>query len=253
MKTCTTRNKSRKYTLISFGIVILVWKVLTFCFSPLVLPTISSVVKAIFAILTDVSLLSMVGITVGRLTLGLGIGVALGLIVGISMGISQKVKDISYPIIHLFQTIPPVSWVVLALVWFGFNGKPAIFIVIVSTIPVITINVCEGITNVDNKLLQMADLYQFSQKKKFQFIIIPSILPYFNSAFKVALGGGWKIAVMGEVLTTGDGIGGMIKLARLNLEPDYIIAWSIIIVMLFYLSDFIVAILKKGRNQNAKS
>lgn len=251
MKTCITKNKSTKYSLLSFVIVILIWKILTFYFSPLVLPKISSVAKAIFVIFTDFSLLKMVGITGIRLIFGLGIGVGLGLIIGIGMGISPCIKDISYPIVHLFQTIPPVSWVVLALMWFGFNGKPAIFIVIISTIPVIAINVCQGITKVDNKLLQMAELYQFSQKKKFQFVIIPSILPYFNSAFKIALGSSWKIAVMGEVLTTGDGIGGMIKLARLNLEPDYIIAWSAIIVMMFYLSDFIVVILKKRRNKNA--
>jgi NitT/TauT family transport system ATP-binding protein len=52
----------------------------------------------------------------------------------------------------------------------------------------------------------------------------------------VALGSSWKIAVMGEVFTTSDGIGGMIKLARLNVEPENIIAWSIVVVMLFYVS-----------------
>lgn len=254
MKTSTTQqNKSVKYSLISFVIVLLLWKMLTLYFSPLVLPEISSVAKAIFAILTRLSLLKMLGITAVRLTAGLGIGVGLGLIIGTAMGLSQRVKNISYPIIHLFQTIPPVSWVVLALVWFGFNGRPAIFIVVVSTIPVIAISVCEGIANVDKKLLQMAELYRFSKRKTFKFVIIPSILPYFNSAFKIALGGGWKIAVMGEVLTTGDGIGGMIKLARLNLEPDYIIAWSLIIVMMFYLSDFVVAVFKKIRERGGRN
>ena len=40
------------------------------------------------------------------------------------------------------------------------------------------------------------------------------------------MGGGWKLAVMGEVLTTNSGIGGAITTARLNIQPDAIIAWA---------------------------
>jgi NitT/TauT family transport system permease protein len=179
------------------------------------------------------------------------IGGVAGLIIGILMGSCQHIKGIASPIIALFQVIPPVSWVVLALVWFGFNGKPAIFIVVISTLPIIAINVCEGFSNIDSKLLEMAQLYHFSKKKCLVHVVFPSIMPYFNSAYKVALGNGWKIAVMGEVLTTNNGIGGMIKLARLNIEPENIIAWSIVIVILFYISDFLLEklVLRKGNAQ----
>lgn len=245
--TVSTMDKNNKkpknkkiYALLSFLLVLAVWKVLTLHFSPLVVPPINSVVKSLITIFTGEELYNMIFITILRLLVGLSIGVVLGLIVGVLMGYFKSFHGLLSPIVALFQTIPPVSWVVLALVWFGFNGKPAIFIVATSTFPVIAINVCEGISNIDNKLLEMSKLYHFSENKRFIHVILPSITPYFSSAFKVALGSGWKIAVMGEVLTTSDGIGGMIKLARLNVEPEYIIAWSIIIVMLFYLSDVIL-------------
>ena len=38
-------------------------------------------------------------------------------------------------------------------------------------------------------------------------------------------------AIIGEVLTTSSGIGGAITTARLNIEPDAIIAWSILLVL----------------------
>lgn len=252
MKSSITQNNHFKYTILSFAIILLIWKILTNYFSPLILPSISSVIDAIGVILTDFQLTKMIGITIVRLLIGLTMGVSIGFIIGLSMGLWKAVKHIVHPIIHLFQTVPPVSWVVLALVWFGFNGKPAIFIVIISTIPIIAINVCEGIINIDRNLLQMAKLYKLSSKKKLIYLIFPSIFPYFNSAFKIVLGSGWKIAVMGEVLTTGDGIGGMIKLARLNLEPEFIIAWSVILVIMFYISDFLFGLLSKGRKKNVK-
>ena len=86
----------------------------------------------------------------------------------------------------------------------------------------------------------MAYLYRFSSYKKVRHLLLPSVFTYFKSALKITLGSGWKIAVMAEVLTTSDGIGGMIKLARLNIEPQSIIAWSVIIVVLFYCSDMLI-------------
>lgn len=252
MKNFITKNNSKFYTLLSFGAILCLWKILSLFFSPLVLPPIATVAKTLWSIFSSPALLKMIGITIVRLFFGLTIGVLIGLIAGISMGISKVIKRLFYPVIHLFQTIPPVSWVVMALIWFGFNGKPAIFIVIISTIPIIAIHVSEGILHIDRRLVEMADLYQFSSKKKLRAIIIPSILPYFNAAFMVALGSSWKITVMGEVLTTGDGIGGMIKLARLNLEPEYVIAWSVIIVLLFYVSHALHRIIQKKEGLNAK-
>ncbi|KUO75181.1 MAG: ABC transporter permease [Clostridia bacterium BRH_c25] len=226
------------------------WKLLTLFFSPLVVPTISSVLQELFKITVTAGLYKMAAITTGRLVLGLAAGVAIGLILGILMGYFSHFKDVIVPIIGIMQTMPPVSWVVLALVWFGFNGKPAIFIVITSAIPIIAINIYEGITRIDGHLLQMAQLYRFSGQKRLRHVILPSIAPYFKSAFRVALGSGWKTAIMGEVLTTSDGIGGMIKLARLNVESESIIAWSVIAVLLFYASDFLISrvIFRRERN-----
>lgn len=237
-----------RYSILSFLLLLGIWKLLTLHFSPLVVPTMSSVVLCLLEIFSTAELYKMMLITIMRLIIGLVIGLGIGLLVGIVTGSSQVLKGLLSPIIGLFQTIPPVSWMVLALVWFGFSGKPAIFMVIITTFPVIAINVCTGISNIDPKLLQMAQLYHFSDEKRVRHVVLPSIMPYFISALQVALGNGWKIAVMGELLTTSDGIGGMIKLARLNVEPENIFAWSIVILLLFYLSDFLLGklLFRKG-------
>ena len=239
-------NKSKVstigYTLLSYGIILGVWQVLTYFFSPLIIPRIPTVVACIKEIFTTATLYEMILLTTQRLIIGLGSGVLLGTILGLLMGYNSVIRKLLFPIINIFQTVPPVSWLVLALVWFGFNGKPVIFIIVTTTAPIMAITLCEGIPTIDNSLLNMARLYQFSFKKKLLHIIIPSILPHLRSGFQIALGNGWKIAVMGEVLTANDGIGGMIKNARINVAPEYVVAWSIVTVLLFYLSDIILKI-----------
>lgn len=250
-------NKQKKKAkicdaLLSAAIIFGVWYVLTLFVPPLVLPGIGSVIKKLGEIIIMPTFYQMVGLTAYRMALGLLMGIGAGLLLGILMGSIQRLRRLVMPLIGILQTVPPVSWVVLALVWFGFSGRPVIFIVVIATLPVISISICEGFSQIDPRLRQMAQLYHFTRERTLRHVILPSILPYFKSAFRICLGTGWKIAVMGEVLTTNDGIGGMIKLARLNIEPDSIIAWSVVIVVLFYLSDFLILRLFRERGgQNA--
>lgn len=217
--------------LLGAGLLLAVWQLASLHFPPLVVPPISSVLERLVTLVQDPAFWPTVGTTLLRLIAGLGIGIAIGAVLGLLFGLSRSVEDIGMPFIHVLQSVPPVCWVVLALVWFGFNGRPCVFIVATATIPTVVINLCHGVRSVDRDLLEMARLYRFSRWKTLRHITLPSIRPYFRSAFEIVIGGGWKLAVMGEVLTTSSGIGGAITTARLNIEPDAIIAWSILLVL----------------------
>lgn len=227
-------------TIVSYGVLLLGWQMLSMIYGPLVAPSVPEVIVELGRIVTTSTLYRQIGITCYRLVFGMTIGIGIGAFMGMWMGISRHIRQLVKPLLGILQTVPPVSWLVLALVWFGFNGRPAVFIIAVTTIPVLAIHMEEGIENINKNLLEMGKIYRFSRWKTLRHIILPSVIPYLKTALRIALGSGWKIAVMAEVLTTSDGIGGMIKLGRLNIEPASIIAWSIVIVALFYVSDFCI-------------
>ena len=117
--------------------------------------------------------------------------------------------------------------------------------------PTVAINVSHGVRNVDRDLLEMADLYDFSRRERLTEVVLPSVRPYLASALEMVIGGGWKLAVMGEVLTTASGIGGEITKARLNIEPDLIIAWAFILVVCSFLTSKILVLFIRGRRRHA--
>ncbi|MFQ8761524.1 MAG: ABC transporter permease subunit [Intestinimonas sp.] len=211
------------------GLLLGVWQLASLCFSPLVLPPVPQVAGTLAWLIREPDFWPTVGTTLLRLALGLGI-IAVGSILGLLFGLCPKLEDVGAPFIHVLQSVPPVCWVVLALVWFGFNGWPCVFIVAASTIPTVVINLSHGVRGVDPELLEMARLYRFSRRKVLLHVTLPSIRPYFLSALEIVVGGGLKLAVMGEVLTTNSGIGGAITTARLNIQPDAIIAWAFLLV-----------------------
>ena len=219
------------------------WQLATLFFPPMVVPPIPNVTARLVQIITGKIFMSLVGTTLLRLLAGLGIGVALGSGIGLVFGICKPLEDIFAPFVSIFQTVPPVCWVVLALVWFGFNGKPCVFIVATATIPTMVINLSGGVRSIDPELIEMARMYHFSKRKTIFHVILPSVQPYFRSALEIVIGGGWKLVVMGEVLTTSTGIGGAITTARLNIEPDSIIAWALLLVFFCFLTQILLKLL----------
>ena len=227
------------------GVLILLglWQFSTLFFSPMVVPPIQTVAVRLVEIVGDSTFFPTVLTTLLRLLAGLAIGLGIGLLMGLLFGLCKPVENLFSPVIRVLQSVPPVCWVVLALVWFGFNGKPCVFIVATATIPTVVINLCNGVRNIDPDLLEMAKLYRFSRWKVFRHVIFPSVRPYFRSALEIVIGGSWKLVVMGEVLTTSSGIGGMITTARLNIEPDAIIAWALLLVIFCYITQKLIQLI----------
>ena len=231
MKACITANK---YKLLAVFLVFFGWFVLSRVFPPLVVPPISAVAKKILELLGSRKMWKAIGVTVQRLLTGLGIGVLTGSLAGLFSGLWKPFRETWKPIQGIIQVVPPVSWLILAIIWLGYNGKPAIFIVVMAVLPTMTICVSDGIDAIDRRLVDMGHVFCFSRWKMLRYIYIPSVLPDFFSGLRISMGTACKTVVMGEVLTTTTGIGGQVTNARMNIEPETVIAWSVIVIGIFF-------------------
>lgn len=231
MKLCITEIKDKLW---AAALVLGFWYLMSCKYSPLVVPPVEMVGKRLVEILTSVSLWKEIFSTVFRLLEGLFLGVFIGAAAGLIGGLWKPFGKVYRPILNLVQVVPPISWLILAIIWFGYNGRASIFIVVLSVVPPISICIFDGIKGIDKGLLEMGDVFCFSRRKALWYILIPSIAPYFFSGLKIAAGTACKTVVMGEVLTTTSGIGGQIMTARLNIEPESVIAWTVVLVGIYY-------------------
>jgi ABC-type nitrate/sulfonate/bicarbonate transport system permease component len=230
----------------SLTLVMLIWLVLSLIYPPLVIPGIPAVGLKILEILSRADLLQTVLTTLIRLVTALSIGIIAGFAAGLICSVSRTIRHLMEPIIGILQVIPPVSILILAIIWFGYNGKPAIFIVVLAVFPTMAISVQSGIMSIDRKLLEMGKIFKLSRRSMLTDIIIPSITPALASGWKISLGLACKTMVMAEVLTTPTGIGGALATARMDLEPETVIAWTVITVMIFNLIDMVSEGLRIG-------
>ncbi len=243
MQICISNKK--KNVISAVILIIGLWFILSLFNSPFVIPPISSVFKQIWFILTSVDRLEDIFITFTRLSIAMLISIIGGIFFGVLFGTIFPFKNVIKEMLKIFQVVPPVSVLIMAIIWFGLNGIPAMFIVIFSLIPLISIHIMDAIENIDSKLVEMAKVFKFSKFSMLKYVYFPSVAPALWSVIVISLTIGAKIIVMGEVLTTSTGIGGRITTARLNIEPETIIAWTIIMVCLYYILETAINLLHK--------
>ena len=79
----------------------------------------------------------------------------------------------------------------------------------------------------------MARVYRFGFWKTAGRVYLPSVLPYFLSAFTTGFGLSWKAGVAAEVIgNTRNSIGGQIYSSKLYLETADLFAWTAVVVIL---------------------
>ncbi len=151
--------------------------------------------------------------------------------------ISPVIKELILPLMKVIKTIPVASFVILALVWIH-SVNLSVLISFLMVLPVVYINFLEGLCSTDEKLLQMAEVFDISGWKKIRAIYIPAVLPHFISAVSVGLGFCWKSGIAAEVIGIPSGsIGERLYEAKLYLMTKELFAWTIVIIIISILFE----------------
>ena len=239
-KTLGNQNEVKRWSpgigiLVITILLLLLWQGLSLVYSPLVLPGPVLTVKSLLTIMQSKSFFGEILVTLRRLLIALLASISIGSLFGILMGGSKKIRNLFEPLIYLVQATPPILYMTLAMLWFGLNGRATIFIVFIGSAPVMAVNIKEGFENIDTKLIEMGKAFKFSRTEMIKEIILPSLSTYFKAGLITVFSFGWKLVVMGEVLSSSTGLGAQITDARMNLETNMVFAWGIIIVLLCFL------------------
>ncbi len=173
------------------------------------------------------------------------LSIAFGSVLGLAMGFRKPVRQFFTPYIKLLQAVPPVSWIILAIIWLDNDIVP-VFVMCVGLIPIMSINTTEGVMNIDPKIIEMANLYKLPKKTKLN-IYIGSILPYMFSGISIIFGQAWKLAAISEVLSNPRfGIGSELKWSLSNLQITDTIVWTVVIIIISAFFNFLLGLVRRS-------
>lgn len=162
------------------------------------------------------------------------IGGTAGVIAGYSLATLRVVR----PVLTVVLGVPPIAWVVLAMIWFGSTDGTIVTTVVVASMPIIFAGAAEGIATRDRGLDDMARAFGAGPIARMWTIGLRHLTAHFFPALILAVGMAFKVAVMAELLTSTGGIGGALAHARSNLDMTMALAWILIAVLALIVVEY---------------
>src|SRR5947209_8215429 len=92
------------------------------------LPAPTAVLSALYSAGRDGVLLPDIAASLRRVAVGFVGGASLGVGVGV-LYLFRWPRMLLAPLLELVRPIPPLAWIPLSLLWFGFGDRPAYFLV----------------------------------------------------------------------------------------------------------------------------
>ena len=179
-------------------------------------------------------------ISARRALYGLGLALAAGTVLGLIAGRSMTAAMVSRPLVTLLMGMPPIAWLVLAMLWFGMGDATPVFTVFIACFPIAFAGAMQGSRTVDNKLRDMAVSNRLSWWMMLTDVHLPHVTSYLFPSWITALGMSWKVVIMAELLTTVDGVGAALAVSRAQLDTATSMGWIVAVLGLLLAFEYLL-------------
>ncbi len=217
--------------LASIFLFVAAWEAASLAYGPLILPDPAAAFGRLFALFDDGPAWSELAVTSRRAMTGLALAIVVGSVLGLLAGLSLTAAMMARPIVTVLLGTPPIAWLVLAMIWFGAGDGTPVFTVLVACFPVIFVGALQGTRTLDHHLKDMARAYRLPWRMRLTDLYLPHVVSYLFPAWINALGNAWRVVVMAELLSSADGIGAALAVARSQLDMDAALAWIAAVVL----------------------
>ncbi|MGN0688253.1 MAG: ABC transporter permease [Oscillospiraceae bacterium] len=230
----------KKYLITALSVLswLIIWQAASMLLNErILLPSPVMVAERLTELVPQFDFVRSVWFTLGRIIIGFLLGISIGTALAALSGRFNAIRSLFAPLISAMKSIPVASFTILALIWISSTNLSVLISVLIA-VPIVYSNMLEGIDNLDEKLIDMADVFEISPAKRFVGVYLSQLLPYFKSAAKLAMGLCWKSGVAAEVIGIPDGsIGEKLYMSKMYLETADLFAWTIVIIVLSYLCE----------------
>jgi len=204
--------------------------------NPLMFPTLSQTLISFGDALYKGDLLEKIWVSVSTLLLGYALGIFAATILSI-LAISTRLgSDFLEVLTAMFNPLPAIALLPLALLWFGLGAISLIFVLIHAVVWPVALNTHTGFTGVSPTLRMVGRNYGLHGLGYVFKILIPAALPSILTGLKVGWAFAWRTLIAAELVfgvTSGSGgLGWFIYVNKAELEIPYVFAglFSVILI-----------------------
>ena len=176
---------------------------------------------------------------------GFLIATLLGSAIALLLWWSENTRKICEPYLIVLNSLPKIALGPIIIVWFGSGMKSIIFMAVIITIVITIITMLNDFLSTDSGQIMLLKSMGANKLQILSKLVIPSSIKSFISCLKINVGMAWIGSIMGEYLTSRQGIGYLIVYGGQVFKLDLVMASTIILCALAGGMYALVALLEK--------
>jgi NitT/TauT family transport system permease protein len=218
----------------SSATLIFSWEAAAIMLPSSILPSPLRVFSALLTDLRSAEIWFDIGATCLRITLSFVIAFAIALAVGFAMALSRFADSFFQVWVIVGLTVPALVAMLTTYMVVGLNDTAAVIAAALPVIPILTINVREGVKSIDLRLTEMARAFRASSRQRLISVVAPQIAPMLLASTRFGIGLTWKMVLFVEMIGRSNGIGYKIEFfyQLFNMTEVLAHALSFLVVML---------------------
>ena len=202
----------------------------------LLLPTFLQTMRALWDGIASGELPGNVATSMGVLLQGYAAGIALAFALT-SLAVSTRIgRDLLETLTSMFNPLPAIALLPLALLWFGLGRGSLVFVIIHSVLWPLALNTYAGFRGVPETLRMAGRNYGLGGLRLVLQILVPAALPAILSGLKIAWAFAWPTLIAAELVfgaTSGKGgLGWYIVQNRNELYTDKVFAGLALVILI---------------------
>jgi len=167
-----------------------------------------------------------------RLAIGFTLAFIIGMTIGIACGTMKWVDETLGSLVLGMQSLPSITWLPLAVLWFGLTEKAIIFVVLMGSIFAIAISARDGVRNIPVLQRRAAQVFGASRLQTIRYVTLPGMLPSMAQGLKLGWSFSWRSLMAGELLFVSAGLGHLLQVGRdLNDMPLVLAVMAVIVAI----------------------
>jgi NitT/TauT family transport system permease protein len=178
--------------------------------NPLLFPTLSDTIRAFVDRIADGVLLDRAWTSIKVLLIGYTLGITLAAIITILAISTQIGTDFLEVMTAMFNPLPAIALLPLALIWFGLGTTSIVFVLLHSVVWVVALNTQSGFMAVSHTLRMVGRNYELTGLRYVAKILIPAAFPSILTGLKIGWAFAWRTLIAAElVFGVASGQGGL--------------------------------------------
>jgi len=178
--------------------------------NPLLLPTLTETIESGIESLRDGTLTSRALISLQVLLTGYVIGIVLAAVLTVFAMSSRIGSDFLETAAAMFNPLPAIALLPLALIWFGLGSASIVFVLVHSVLWAVALNTHSGFMAVSNTLRMVGQNYGLRGLRYIALIFVPAAFASILTGLKIGWAFAWRTLIAAElVFGVSSGQGGL--------------------------------------------